>query len=59
VATGVADFPKEIYRASRRQAESFYNIEHWTEMPHGGHFAPLEEPQRLTEDIRAFFRGRR
>ncbi|HEY7269537.1 MAG TPA: epoxide hydrolase [Dehalococcoidia bacterium] len=56
VPTGVADFPKEIYRASRRQAETFYNVQHWTEMPHGGHFAALEEPQRLTGDVRAFFR---
>jgi hypothetical protein len=25
-------------------------------MPSGGHFAALEEPQRLVDDIRAFFR---
>ena len=28
----------------------------WTEMPAGGHFAALEEPERLVEDVRAFFR---
>ena len=26
------------------------------EMPRGGHFAALEEPQLLAEDVRAFFR---
>jgi len=25
-------------------------------MPAGGHFAPAEEPERLVEDVRAFFR---
>ncbi len=58
VPTGIADFPKEIYRASRRQAEGFYNVVHWTTMPRGGHFAAMEEPQLLVEDIRSFFRGR-
>jgi pimeloyl-ACP methyl ester carboxylesterase len=28
-------------------------------MPRGGHFAALEEPELLAEDIRAFFRPRR
>jgi pimeloyl-ACP methyl ester carboxylesterase len=28
-------------------------------MPAGGHFAALEEPDALAEDIRAFFRGLR
>jgi hypothetical protein len=28
-------------------------------MPAGGHFAPMEEPQRLVEDVRAFFRSLR
>jgi hypothetical protein len=28
-------------------------------MPAGGHFAPMEEPQALVEDIRAFFRDLR
>jgi pimeloyl-ACP methyl ester carboxylesterase len=29
---------------------------HWTELPHGGHFAALEVPDLLVADIRAFFR---
>jgi hypothetical protein len=31
-------------------------LTHWTEMPRGGHFAALEQPQLLIDDIRAFFR---
>ena len=31
----------------------------WTPMPRGGHFAALEEPQLLAEDIREFFRPMR
>ena len=56
VPTGVAIFPKDIISAPREFAERFFNIQRWTEMPRGGHFAALEEPELLAEDIRAFFR---
>ncbi len=56
VPTAVADFPREIYRASRRQAEGAFNLTQWTQMPSGGHFAAMEEPRLLVEDIRKFFR---
>ena len=59
VPTGVAVFPKEILFTPRRWAEARYNIVHWTVMPRGGHFAALEEPELLVDDIRAFFRGLR
>ena len=36
-----------------------YNVQHWTDMPSGGHFAALEEAVRLVEDIMDFFRGLR
>ena len=54
--TGVAVFPGEIILMPRRWAERYYNLQRWTVMPAGGHFAPMEEPDRLVEDIRAFFR---
>jgi pimeloyl-ACP methyl ester carboxylesterase len=53
---GFALFPKDISTPPREWAERFFNVERWTEMPRGGHFAALEEPQLLAEDIRAFFR---
>ena len=59
VPTGVAVFPKEIIFTPRRWAEAQYNIVRWTVMPRGGHFAALEEPELLVDDIRAFFRGLR
>ena len=55
VPVGVANFPREIVPfPPRRYAELAYNIVHWTDMPRGGHFAALEEPSLLLEDIRAF-----
>ncbi len=59
VPVGVAAFPKENTVPVREWAERSYNIQHWTDMPSGGHFAALEEPARLVEDIRDFFRGLR
>ena len=54
--TGSAIFPKEAVLMPRRWAERYYNLKRWTVMPRGGHFAAMEEPELLVEDIRAFFR---
>ena len=43
-------------RPPRELAEHFFNITRWTDMPRGGHFAALEEPELLAEEIREFFR---
>jgi pimeloyl-ACP methyl ester carboxylesterase len=59
VPTACADFPKEIIWAPRRWMEARYNITRWTVMPRGGHFAALEQPALLVDDIRAFFRDLR
>jgi len=56
VPTGCAIFPEEILNVPRKWAEKVYHIERWTKMPFGGHFAALEAPDLLVEDIRAFFR---
>jgi microsomal epoxide hydrolase len=56
VPTAGAIFPSEIYLTPRIWAEASYNIVRWTAMPQGGHFAALEEPELLLEDVRAFFR---
>jgi microsomal epoxide hydrolase len=57
--TACADFPREVIWSPRRWLEARYNITRWTEMPRGGHFAALEQPALLVDDIRAFFRGLR
>ncbi|MBV8341106.1 MAG: epoxide hydrolase [Gammaproteobacteria bacterium] len=56
VPCGIAVFPKDLGRPPREFAERSYNVQRWTEMPRGGHFAALEEPDMLAADIRAFFR---
>lgn len=56
VPAAFAMFPKDLSRPPREWAERFFNVTRWTEMPRGGHFAALEEPEMLADDIRAFFR---
>jgi len=56
VPTGCAVFPKEINIPPRRWVEQQHNLTRWTEMPRGGHFAAMEEPELLVDDMRAFFR---
>jgi pimeloyl-ACP methyl ester carboxylesterase len=56
VPCGIAVFPAEISVPPREWAERSYNVQQWTVMPAGGHFAALEEPVRLVEDVRNFFR---
>ncbi len=56
VPCAVALFPQESSFPPREWAERSYNVQRWTEMPRGGHFPALEEPELLVEDIRAFFR---
>ena len=53
---GHAAFPHEILRPPRSLAERSYDIRRWTEMPKGGHFAAMEQPEALAAEIRAFFR---
>jgi pimeloyl-ACP methyl ester carboxylesterase len=54
--TGVASFPGEVIHVPRSAAERKYDLRRWTDMPSGGHFAPLEEPAGLAVEIAAFFR---
>ncbi|WIY06086.1 epoxide hydrolase [Amycolatopsis mongoliensis] len=57
VPAGVSVFPKEIVRPSRRQAEQRYTDLRWfEELPVGGHFAALEQPELFVEQVRGFFR---
>ena len=57
VPAALARFPKDLGATPPRElAERSLRIQRWTEMPGGGHFAALEEPELLAEDIRAFFR---
>ncbi len=60
VPTGCALFPAELLSwPPRSYVERVYNVTHWTEMPRGGHFAAVEQPDLLVEDIRSFARSLR
>jgi len=59
VPTGFAAFPREIGTPLRAWAERSFNITRWTEMPSGGHFPALEEPEALVAEVQAFFRDLR
>jgi len=50
-----AAFPKEVVAAPERWIEQYYNVVQRTEMPKGGHFAALEQPDLMVQDIRSFF----
>lgn len=57
VPAGIAMFPGEKDMLTPREwADRCYTVTHWTDMPRGGHFAAMEAPELLVEDIRAFFR---
>ncbi len=56
VPTAYQAFPRDILHPPRVLAERAFNVQRWTMAPRGGHFAALEEPELLAEDVRAFFR---
>jgi microsomal epoxide hydrolase len=57
VPTGYAAFPKEIIVPPRELAAKTYtDIRRWTVMTKGGHFAAMEQPAALAEEVFQFFR---
>jgi pimeloyl-ACP methyl ester carboxylesterase len=56
VPTGAAVFPAEVTRPPRSAVARKYDLRRWSVMPAGGHFAAMEQPDALVDDIRAFFR---
>jgi microsomal epoxide hydrolase len=59
VPTAVAVFPGELAFTPRKWVERCFHLTRWTEMPRGGHFAAMEEPELLVQDIREHFRDLR
>jgi pimeloyl-ACP methyl ester carboxylesterase len=53
--TGSSKVP-EGHQSFAGRTERFFNVQRWTEMPRGGHFAAMEEPELLAEDLRTWFR---
>jgi pimeloyl-ACP methyl ester carboxylesterase len=56
VPTGIASYPKEVIRFPRPWIEQRFNVTHWADMPRGGHFAAMEQPELFVDDVRKFFR---
>jgi microsomal epoxide hydrolase len=52
--TGVAHFPRELVFWPKSYAERHFQLTRWTDMPHGGHFAAMEQPNLFADDVRAF-----
>ncbi|MDA7576850.1 epoxide hydrolase [Candidatus Pelagibacter sp.] len=60
IPTAVALFPAEMSEwPPKSYVERIFNLKQWTEMPAGGHFAALEKPDLLVNDIRKFKRSLR
>lgn len=58
VPTGCSLFKQEIFRPSRRWAETrFKNITYWNEIDKGGHFAAMEQPELFVAELRNCFGG--
>jgi pimeloyl-ACP methyl ester carboxylesterase len=55
IPCGIAVFPRDLTTPPREFAERSYNVQRWTEMPRGEHFAAFEQPELLAYDIRDFF----
>ncbi len=58
VPTAFALFPADLGMAPRELAERHFALERFTVMPRGGHFAALEQPALLTDDLLEFLADR-
>jgi pimeloyl-ACP methyl ester carboxylesterase len=56
VPTGIAMFPVEVMHVPQTAVARKYDVRRWTEMPAGGHFAAMEQPDALVAEVRDFFR---
>jgi pimeloyl-ACP methyl ester carboxylesterase len=60
IPTAVSAFPEELYQAPRSWTEKAYpKLIYYNRLPKGGHFAAWEQPQLLTNDLRAAFKSLR
>ena len=60
IPIAVSAFPDELYQLPRSWAERAYpKLIHYNRLDKGGHFAAWEQPQLLSQEIRAGFRSLR
>jgi pimeloyl-ACP methyl ester carboxylesterase len=56
VPAGFAHFPKDLSSPPREWAARFFNVQRWTQMSRGGHFAAMEVPELLAGELRSMFK---
>ena len=56
VPCAVTPMQKDQTHAPREWFERIYNVQHWTELPRGGHFPNWEEPGLDAQEMRTFLR---
>ena len=55
IPTSIAVFPAEMSAwPPRTYVERIFNVKQWTDMESGGHFAAMEKPELLVNDIFEF-----
>jgi len=60
IPVAVSAFPDEIYTVPKNWAEKSYSkLIYYNKLDKGGHFAAWEQPQLLTEELRAAFKSLR
>ncbi|MGF7037754.1 alpha/beta fold hydrolase [Mucilaginibacter lappiensis] len=52
--TGIAHYPYPTSFPARKYVERGFNIRYWKDMPLGGHFAALEQPELFATDLKEF-----
>jgi pimeloyl-ACP methyl ester carboxylesterase len=51
---GIAHYPYPDSFPARKYVERGYNVQYWKDMPKGGHFAAMEQPELFASDLREF-----
>ncbi|KAM9840805.1 epoxide hydrolase 1 isoform 1-T2 [Aulostomus maculatus] len=58
VPTGFASFPNELMHTPKMWVkQKYHKLTSYTPMAHGGHFAAMEEPHLMAEDIQTFIKA--
>ena len=55
VPTGFGVFPRDVLLMPRSRAAELTNLQRWSVLDRGGHFAPAEQPHAVADEIRSFF----
>ena len=56
VPTAIAAFPHDVLPVPRAWTERHYPVVQYHEMPRGGHFTALEQPEAFAQDVSAFMK---